>query len=135
MEPIEPPRPRANWLPSPEYFLLEQACVFINEAFGGVCCYLVGSALEKRDHRDVDVRCMLEDEHFDRLFPGAGDNPQRHGFWSLVCTSVSLMLKRQTGLPIDFQIQRQTQANERFSQKDGHHRSALGMMIGYPGGG
>ncbi len=122
---------RANYLPAPEYFLLNQACLAVNEAFGGVCCYLVGSALVRRDYRDVDIRCILEDEHFDKLFPGAGRNPQFNALWSLMCSAVALMLKQQTGLPIDFQIQRQTQANENFTGA----RSALGIFLGYPGGG
>lgn len=128
------PRPeRACWLPAPEQFLLEQAILAVNEAFGGVCCYLVGSALERRDYRDVDVRCILEDEHFDRLFPGAAScgTPARNPLWSLMCTSIALLLKKQTGLPIDFQIQRMTDANARHSGR----RNALGVFLGYPGGG
>lgn len=126
---------RANYLPAPHFFLLNQACVALNDAFGGVHCYLVGSSLYKRDYRDVDVRCILDDEHFDRLFPGAtagtSHDPQRHPLWSVMCTSIALMLRGQTELPIDFQIQRRTQANEKFNG----HRDALGIFLGYPGGG
>lgn len=127
-----PPRgDRANYLPAPHAFLLNQACLAVNEGFGGICCYLVGSCLYGRDYRDVDVRCILEDEHFDRLFPKAASNPQHHPLWSIMCTSIALMLKEQTGLPVDFQIQRQTQANEKFHG----HRDALGIFLSYPGGG
>lgn len=132
----KPRRDRANWLPAPHYFLLNQACLAVNEAFGEHGCYLVGSSVMRRDYRDVDVRYILDDERFDQLFPGANkDDPARCALWSLMCTSIALMLKEQTGLPIDFQIQRQTQANERFSRKDGHVRAALGIFLGYPGGG
>lgn len=122
---------RSNYLPAPHFFLLNQACAALNDAFGGVHCYLVGSSLYKREYRDVDVRCILDDEHFDRLFPGAGSAPQRHALWSVMCSSIALMLRQQTDLPIDFQIQRCTQANERFQG----HRDALGIFLGYPGGG
>lgn len=122
---------RANYLPAPHFFLLNQACLAVNEAFGEICTYLVGSCLLKRDYRDVDVRVILDDEHFDRLFPKAGSSPQRNALWSLMCSSIALMLKQQTGLPIDFQIQRRTEANAQFNG----HRDALCLFRGYPGGG
>jgi hypothetical protein len=130
-QPEPPPVERANFLPAPHAFLLNQACLTVNQALGDFGCYLVGSSLYRRDYRDVDVRFILEDAEFDRLFPDAKDHPQLNAFWSLVCTSVALMLKEQTGLPIDFQIQRQTQANEKFSSG---RRHPLGLFLGYPGG-
>ncbi len=125
------PRERANWLPSPHFFLLNQACLALNDAFGGIHCYLVGSSLHRRDYRDVDVRCILDDEHFDRLFPEAKEAPSRNALWSIMCTAIALMLKEQTGLPIDFQIQRRTEAND----ANNGERHALGCFLGYPGGG
>jgi hypothetical protein len=38
-------------------------------------------------------------------------------------------LSSRTGLPIDFQFQRQTNANEEFSSKNGHPRSAVGTSM------
>jgi hypothetical protein len=38
-------------------------------------------------------------------------------------------LSKQSDLPIDFQIQRQTQANEKHSGQ----RQALGIFLDYPG--
>lgn len=98
----------------------------INRAFPEGMCYLVGSSLVHKDYRDVDVRLILPDEEYDRMF-GAGDwaNP----LWSLMCTSLSLWLGQQTDLPVDFQIQRRTQANELH---DGQ-RNALGIFLDYPG--
>jgi hypothetical protein len=122
---------RANYLPAPEYFLLNQACLAVHSGLGGFGCYLVGSSLVRRDYRDVDVRYILDDERFDALFPGAAGQPQLNALWSLMCSSIALLLKQQTGLPIDFQIQRQTDANAKFSGP----RSALGIFLGYPGGG
>jgi hypothetical protein len=41
----------------------------------------------------------------------------------------SMALRQQTGLPVDFQIQRQTQANEEYSRKTGHGREPLGFFL------
>jgi len=60
---------RANWIGAPEMFNLNMACRALVDAFGWNI-FLVGSSLEHRDFRDVDVRCMLDDAEFDRLFPG-----------------------------------------------------------------
>ena len=122
---------RANWLPAPEYFLLNQACVVINSAFGWGSTFLVGSALHTRDHRDVDIRTILDDAVFERLFPGAAKNGsyQLNALWSLVCSSVSLWLSRQSGLKVDYQIQQRTAANELYSGKTGHHRHPIGIFL------
>lgn len=78
--------------------------------------------------RDVDVRCMLDDDEFDRVFPGAWPSP--YGYptgprLALLNVAVSEWLRARTGLPIDFQFQRLTQANEMFPGAGG--RSALGI--------
>lgn len=124
-EPWKPWR-RANFVPAPHFYLLNQACLPLVQAFGH-SVYLVGSAIERRDYRDVDVRCILDDAEYDRLF--GKDGGYTNAFWSLVCTSVSLYLSQATGLPVDFQIQRQTQANAQHSGK----RAALGIFLDYPG--
>lgn len=125
---------RANYVPAPHFYNLNQACALINRAFPEGMCYLVGSSLERRDYRDVDVRLMLPDAAYDRIF-GADVGDWTNAYWSLLCTSLSLWLKQQTDLPIDFQIQRQTQANEthRDANQGGGKRSALGIFLDYPG--
>lgn len=127
---------RPNYLPAPHFYNLNQACALINKAFPGMC-YLVGSSLARRDYRDVDVRLILDDAEYDRIFV-AGD--WTNAYWSLLCTSISLWLRQQTDLPIDFQIQRQTQANEMHGRdsdapasSSGKKRSALGIFLDYPG--
>lgn len=70
---------------------------------------LVGSVSERPDFRDVDVRLILHDEDFDRLF---GHTPE---LWSVFSYAVSRMLAADTGLAIDFQVQRMTEANEKHS--------------------
>jgi hypothetical protein len=119
---------RANWIPAPHYFELNAACVLVSEAFDpyGFGLYLVGSSLERRDFRDVDVRCIMADEHFDRLFPDAASCPHMNALWSLLCASVSLYLSKHSGLPVDFQIQRQTEANAEHPGAAKRH--PIGMM-------
>lgn len=126
-----PPKPkwkRANYVAAPHFYNLNQACDIINRAFPeSFGCYLVGSALERRDYRDVDVRLIMEDAAYDRMF--RNDSGWANPLWSLMCTSISLWLSKTTELPIDFQIQRQSTAN---AQHDGK-RSPLGIFLDYPG--
>lgn len=117
---------RANYIAAPHYFNLNQACRTLTEAFG-FNVYLVGSALTTRDHRDVDVRCILPDEHYARLFPGLSGNPSLNALWSVMCSSISLWLSQATGLPVDFQIQQQTEANAEFPGAAGRH--PLGIFL------
>jgi hypothetical protein len=122
---------RANWIPAPAAFNLNMACIAINKAFDndGYGCYLVGSALTKRDYRDVDVRFILSDDGWSRLFgTDSPDRPDLHPRWSVMCASISTWLQSQTGLPIDFQFQQATAANAEFSRQTGHHREPLGMF-------
>jgi hypothetical protein len=100
-------------------FLLDEACKPIAEAFG---CepYLVGSA-SKRDGgspRDVDVRLILFDDKYRKLYKAVG--PECIYFLSL---AIGEYLSSRTGLPIDFQIQEMTAAN---AQHPGGYRNPLG---------
>ena len=92
--------------------------------FGG-CPYLVGSALTMTQWRDVDVRVILSDEDFVAMFPGLhpGDE-HRCAKWVAMCLAFSALGKEMTGLPIDFQIQQQSSANEMFKGT----RSAIGIV-------
>lgn len=94
----------------------------IMEAFGEVP-FLVGSAARSKTWRDVDVRLLLEDGHFDRLFPAHTQPGRTDGFWSLICAAIAELGRQRTGLPIDFQIQRRTDANAQYNGV----RHALGL--------
>jgi hypothetical protein len=85
-------------------FLLDEACRPIRQAFG-TPPYLVGTAFTQRDFRDVDVRLILDDLAYDRLATGG---LQLSPFLGL---AIGEYLAARTGLPVDFQIQRQTEAN------------------------
>ena len=98
----------------------------IEAAFGHLP-YLVGSAARSKTWRDVDVRLMLPDDEFDALFPGHIKPDRVNAKWSLICAAISELGRQRTGLPIDFQIQRMTDANDRY---DGV-RHALGLHLGW----
>jgi hypothetical protein len=123
------PRIKASYVGAPKIFALEQACRQVFEAFGADCdfggIYHVGSSLQRTDWRDIDLRLMMDDASFDRLFPNAGRHWEHDARWLLMTVSISEYLSRVTGLPVDFQFQPMTHANE-------HHkgpRSAMGIRI------
>jgi len=119
------PRRKASYIGAPAVFALELACRQVCESFDSWGCYVVGSALERPDWRDVDVRMIMSDEQFAALFPDAGEHWEHDARWLLLTVSISEHLSKVTGLPIDFQFQPQTHANERHKG----NRNAVGMRI------
>lgn len=101
------------------------ACILLDE-FGGhirnvfdATPYLVGSSLEGKRWRDVDVRLILADEAFDAWGFGAPSFQSARRISLELAFSVLAM--QMTGLPVDFQIQQRSDANARFPGR----RSAL----------
>jgi hypothetical protein len=125
----EEPRKKGIYVGAPACFALELACKDLMAAFGngGGGCYLVGSALQRPDWRDIDVRFMLPDDEFDVLFPGTRENGiwEFDSRWLVMTTAIADWLAKRTGLPIDFQFQSQTHANERHKGR----RNALGLIF------
>jgi hypothetical protein len=119
------PRKKINYVGAPAIFALQQECGHLCAAFGGYGCYIVGSALERPDWRDVDLRFIMSDEEFAVLFPDAGQHWEHDERWLLLTVSISERLSKVTGLPIDFQFQPQTHANERHPGT----RHAIGIRI------
>ena len=91
---------RTSFLGPHEMRRLDLACVPIRRAFR-INPYLVGSVNTRRDYRDVDVRLVLPDDH---PVHAQGDI---HG----LNFALSEYLRLTTDLPIDFQIQTQTEAD------------------------
>jgi len=98
---------------------LELACVAVSDGLGHPP-YLVGSATERSDFKDVDVRSIMADEEFDCLFGGECGRSR----WALFCLAVSTLLTETSGLPIDYQVQRQTDANDLHKKP----RNPLGLQ-------
>lgn len=100
-----------------QMFLLDEACKPIRRAFANPP-YLVGTAFTQRDYRDVDVRLILDDEVYDLLAVAV-----EPGLIPFLSIAIGEYLASRTDLPIDFQIQRQTEANAEHSGL----RNPLGM--------
>lgn len=120
-------KPRSTLLTTVQLYNLDTACRLISRAFKGGPPYLVGTAGvgAAESYRDVDVRLMLDDEEF------AETCPTRER-WELLSLAISALLTERTGLPVDFQIQRTAEANERFGDRP---RNPLGMSRRFAGGG
>ena len=87
----------------------------------------VGSSLTlKSGWRDVDVRLILSDEEYEAWGFGKPNLPRQNGKWVALCLAFSALGQHMTGLPIDFQIQQETRANEEFPRD--RPRSALGIV-------
>lgn len=111
-----------------QMFLLDEACRPLRQAFAAAP-HLVGSAT-RRDgqYRDVDIRLILEDERYDSLSDLFGPP-----FVGLLAVVIGEYLCSRTGLPVDFQIQRQSEANARHPGP----RNPLGLrtLANYTGDG
>jgi hypothetical protein len=78
------------------------------EVFGW-STYLVGTAMQPRDGkppRDIDVRTIVKDKQHDRLTKAIGQKGV-----AFLGIAIGQYLASLTGLPIDYQIQRMTEAN------------------------
>lgn len=106
----------------PAELLLQEFGSQVWHAFGEPP-YHVGSSLTNKQWRDVDVRLILDDDTYVAMF---GDPRTAHtnGKWVALCLAFSALGRQMTGLPIDFQIQQQSQANEQYKGE----RSGLGIV-------
>ena len=111
----EPPAPKATptGVGMPAGMRLDAFGQWLYDAFDETA-YLCGSATQGKTWRDVDVRIMLDDDRFDALFPGYASAHQNDAKWALLCAAVSELGRVQTGLPIDFQFQRASDANSKY---------------------
>lgn len=104
---------RASYLQHFEQRLMIDWMRVLGKAFNETP-YMVGSVLHKPDYRDVDVRIMLDDDVYDAL----AIDPR----W--LNLSLTLWGQKVTGLPIDCQVQRTTEANAEYGSLPRH---ALGI--------
>lgn len=94
----------------PAWLLLNQFGRLVFDAFGE-WPYLVGSAAQGKQWRDVDVRLILQDNEYERMFGKASRAAELNHKWVALCLAFATLGQKMTGLPIDFQIQDQTKAN------------------------
>lgn len=98
---------RGSYLRIDEFERLEEWARLVRILFDGEVPYLVGSVQTRPDYRDVDLRLILDDETFDATWR----DPVKV---RMINRAVSAWGQRDTGLPIDFQLQRRTEANAEF---------------------
>jgi hypothetical protein len=82
--------------------------------------YHVGSSLDTKTWRDVDVRLILPDDEFAQQF-GTDRSGETNPKLAAITLAFAALGKEMTGLPVDFQIQPQTWANDTYP----YNRSAL----------
>jgi len=109
---------RSSYLQLTDFEILEEWCQKLRVVAGGNVPYLVGSVNRTPDFRDVDLRIILPDRLYDRYFRADPDRVR------LVNRALSIWGTRETGLPIDCQVQRMTEANEQFP---GEYRNPMGL--------
>lgn len=109
---------RVNYLTVAQNFALEAACTVLCDS--GWQPYLVGSVMERRDFRDVDLRCIMDDDEFDAMFKGARVRLR------LMNAAISDWMSARTGLPIDFQFMSMRENTERFADRP---RNPMGILL------
>jgi hypothetical protein len=121
-------RKRGTMLTPNELYRLNAACLAMAPAFG-FNFYLVGSVLTDREHRDVDVRCIVSDAEFRARFPNGFDANGGVNFndpWlALVHSLISEQMSLTINMRVDFSIQPQSYADTQTGI-----RSALGIHAG-----
>ena len=119
----------AHYLHISDYTNLNEACCTIEKVYGPHL-FLVGSCLYRPDYRDVDVRCMLPDKLYDRLFKDFLEEEfvgRMHR--ELLQLTISNWLSERTKLKVDFQFQKRSAANKQYGDRKLHKRNAVGISI------
>lgn len=91
-----------------EHQLLHNWGEQVSILFNRESVYHVGSSLRKGSYRDVDVRVILDDKDFAKLEDMLDTEYLR------LC--ISLWGQKVTGLPIDFDVQPRTHANQAYPE-------------------
>lgn len=113
----------------PAHFYLHIFGELVRDAFDGAVPYHVGSSLDSKIWRDVDVRLLLDSKEWDRFIgePYEAGNALPNGSRRRSLEMAYDALGRHiTALPIDFQIQQRDKANEQYG---GQRRSAIGIRL------
>lgn len=121
------PRKKVSYVGVPAIFELNLACHLLVRGFGHTI-YLVGSALDRPDWRDVDLVMIMSDEAFAAEFPCSGLNGGHWELdpkWLVMTCAISKWLAEKSGVLVDFKFQPRTWANERHKGR----RSAMGHFV------
>lgn len=108
----------AHYLSTVQWFNLNTCVQPICKMFG-YQVFLVGSALQRKDWRDVDIRIIVNLDSYGEWF-----KTEHHR--KCMGMMMSEWLSARTGLPIDLQIQGMDEANKEYGDQP---RNALGITI------
>lgn len=106
----------------PQYTYLRLFGCMVSQIFDGAIVYQVGSSVDKKEWRDIDVVAILPDDEFQKMFPDDG-----HSFdwkWQYLCAAISCLGREIVGLPIDFKVQPLTKANQ--------HQGPRNCLVNWP---
>jgi len=112
----------------PASLYLDEFGELLYHAFDGEHAYQVGSSLFGTRWRDVDIRVMLDDEKYAAMGFGRPEHPHENAKWCAYTMAFSELGRRMTGLPIDFQVQQTTWANEFYGRDQGRAAMIRGII-------
>lgn len=119
----------AHYLGVTQFIELRYAAAIVkgvfDDSFG---IYLVGSAMKRKDWRDVDIRQIISDDEFTRRFGEFVEPYDRNPFLRAFNLGVSNWMSTYSRLPIDYQVQPITKANELYPTDKGNPRNSVGLL-------
>jgi hypothetical protein len=123
-----PEKRYAHYLGVTQFIELRFAAAIVkgtfHESYG---IYLVGSAMTRKDWRDVDVRHIIGDDEFARRFGEFVEPYEQNHFLRAFNLSVSEWMRAHSRLPVDYQVQPITKANELYPLRE-NPRNGLGLI-------
>lgn len=126
-------RERATYMLWTDLVELNRFGSYLRDAFpDALGVFHVGSSLVRADYRDVDVRVIFTDEDFDRLFGPLTQPRYENAKWNAHRIAWTHFGQSITGLLIDCQFDRMTEANDEYAPPE-HPRQALGIAGWGPG--
>ena len=114
---VVPPegKKRATYLPWHKLVQVNTFADYLHDAFPDrLGVYLVGSALRHAEYRDVDVRVIFHDDDFDVIFGPLTKPRYKNAKWNANCVAWTHFGCSITGLLIDCQFDRMTEANAEY---------------------
>jgi hypothetical protein len=117
----------AHFLDVTSFIELRFAAAIVKGAFqDSFGIYLVGSALTRKDWRDVDVRHIISDAEFERRFGEFVEPYAGNKFLRAFNLGISGWMRAASKLPVDYQVQPITKANELYPGPG--NRNSLGLL-------
>ncbi len=89
--------------------------------------FLVGSAMTSKAWRDVDVRHIIADDEFERRFGEFVEPYEQNHFLRAFNLGVSAWMSAASKLPVDYQVQPITKANELYPIAS-NPRNGMGLL-------